>query len=51
VGGRGAICKERVQDAAPRFFFDDFWSIFGKKFVVIKDRIIGNTDFRKPFLA
>jgi len=47
VGGRGAICKERVQDTAPRIFFDDFLSIFGKKFVVIKDRIVGNAGFMK----
>ena len=40
-------CKKGVRGAAPRIFFDDFLSVFGKKFLVLKDRILGNTEFQK----
>jgi len=37
--------------AAPQgsgnFFFDDFLSIFGKMFLVLKKRILGNAEFQK----
>ena len=39
--------KEGVRGAAPPLFFDDFLSIFGKTFLVLKDRILGNTEFQK----
>ena len=39
--------KEWVQGAALRFFFDDFLSIFGKNVLVLKNRILGNTEFQK----
>jgi len=38
--------KEVVQGAAPWFFFDDFLSIFGKKILVLTDRILENTEFQ-----
>jgi len=44
VGG-AQPCKEEV--CAPRNFFDDFLSIFGKNVLVLKDRILGNTEFQK----
>ena len=36
-----------MRGAAPRIYFDDFLSIFGKKFLVLKDRILGNMEFQK----
>ena len=39
--------KEGVRGAAPRIFFDDFLSIFGKKSLVLKDRILGNLEIQK----
>ena len=36
-----------MRGVAPRFFFDDFLSIIGKKYLVLKDRILGNTEFQK----
>jgi len=32
---------------AARNFFDDFWSIFEKKVLVLKDTILGNAEFQK----
>ena len=39
--------KEGVQGAAPRTFFDNFLSIFGKNVLVLKDRILEHTEFQK----
>jgi len=52
VGG-AQHCKEGVRGAATLLFFDNFWSIFGKKFLVFKDKIIGNTEFQKnvPYMT
>jgi len=36
-----------VRGAAPRFVFDDFWSIFGKNILVLNDGILGNTEIQK----
>ena len=42
-----------MRGAAPRFFLDDFLSIFGKKFLFFKDRIIGNKEFQRivPYMT
>ena len=44
--GGAQPCKEGVRDAALRIFFDDFLLIFGKNVLVLKDRILGNTEFQ-----
>jgi len=47
-GCKGRSRKEGVRGTAPRIFLDDFLSIFGKNVLVLKDRILGNTEFQKP---
>jgi len=45
VGEGTQARKEGVRGAAPQLFFGRFLSIFGNKFLVFTDRILGNRDF------
>jgi len=45
MGRRGAGPYGGGVGRSPAIYFDDFLWIFGKKILVLKDRILANTEF------